>query len=108
MRVSRFTFLPVVPMFMEYYGFYGDDAWALADPHGPQQVYVSLMIWDDLTPLARRMSLDGERVAELVRVGVGVRYPVEDPYASSYASDDEASEPPSPMVLESPQSPADE
>ena len=93
---------------MEYYGFYGDDAWALADPRGPQQVYVSLMTWWDLTPPVFRLSLDGERAAELVRVSVGVRYPVEDPYASSYVSDDEASEPPSPMVLESPQSPADE
>jgi hypothetical protein len=94
---------------MEYYGFYGDDAWALADPHGPQQVWVSLRAWWDLTPLAHRLSPDGQRVAELVRVNVGVRYPVESPYASLYAStDDEASEPPSPMVLESPQSPTDE
>jgi hypothetical protein len=94
--------------FMEYYGFGGDDAWALADPRGPQQVRVYLSPWPNYVPLANRFCWSGQQLSEFVLVQVGIRYPVQSPYPSRYSSDDDESPLPNPMVLDSPQSPANE
>ena len=97
MREAADGFFYTYDEFVDFYGYpRGHDNWALADPRGPQQVWVSLVVWPD--------QLMSERLwpSEFVTVRVGVRYPLE---GTPSASEDEQSPLPSPIVLDSPQSP---